>query len=132
MISQFRTMKFFFMHFFFQVSKRIRHQIFVFFTSQIDFRNFFVFFSVMFFFSSATASSILQSQKRSQSKFKLKKFRSMTNAVQMNETKFSTNVDPNNSKQSRIGKEIQIPNIFATKVLVTKLTQNCFCKNDVA
>ena len=63
MISQSRTMKIFFYapSFFFQLSKRICHQISVFFTSQTDHKNLFVFFSVMFFSFVASSSSTFQS-----------------------------------------------------------------------
>ena len=133
MTSQSRTMKFIFFYAFFfsfsQISERIRHQISVFFTPQIDHKSFFVFFSVMSFSSSTSASPTSQSQKRSRPKFKIRKFRSMTDAIQMNEAEFSASADPN--RQNRIEKKIQTFNIFAARILVKRLTQKCLCKNDV-
>ena len=137
MTSQFRAMKFIFSYAFsfsfFQISKRIRHQISVSPTSQTDHKNLFVFSSVMFssFSTTASSTSIFQSQEGPQSRFKFRKSRSMTNAVQMDETEFPADVDSSNNKQNRIEKKVQISNIFAAKTLMTKLTQDCFCKNDV-
>ena len=135
MTSQSRTMKFIFSYAFsffsFQVSERIRHQISVFSTFQIGAKKFFVFFSVMSFSSTASSSPISQSAGRIESKFKFKKFRSMTDAIQMNGAKPSTNASSSRDKQIKIEKKIQIFNIFAMKILMKKLTQKCFCKNDV-
>ena len=133
--AQPRAMKLIFFYAFsfssFQVSERIRHQISVFFTPQTDFRSSFVFFSVMFFSSFAASSSpTLQPQERPQPKFKIKKSRSMTDAIQMGGTEPPASADPN--RQARIGKKIQTPNTLAVKALVARLAQKCFCKNDVA
>ena len=54
----------------------------------------------------------------------------MADAAQMGGAEPSAGAGP--SRQSRIEKEVQTPNIFAARVLVERLAQGCLCKNDVA
>ena len=137
MTSQSRAMKFIFFYAFsfsfFQVSERNRHQISVSPTSQTDHRSFFVFFSVMFFSSVASPTSIFQSQKESQPRFKIRGFRSKTDAVQSSETEFSADAGSSSSSniQLRSRKEVQTINIFAVRVLLADLVKGCSCKNGI-